>query len=238
MMNALILMTRIPVPGKTKTRLMDILSGEECAEIHKNFLKDLFSSCEKLKNKVDIYLTYTPEGKIFLIEDILPEYIKLFPQQGESLGDRMSNAIDKLLDEDYKKVVLIGSDIPELQPKDIEIAFNILEDNDICLGPTSDGGYYLVGMKEIHSEIFCDNIAWGKKSVLEGTIDIANRANLTVGLSEKHMDIDTKEDLLNFIKRIEEKKRSYEVFPHNTVNFLEKHSKRVRCQEIRSLFIK
>lgn len=227
MMEALILMTRIPIAGKTKTRLMEIFSGEECAEIHMNFLKDLFYVCEKLKDKIDIYLTYTPEGSLSLIEDIIPSYVKTFPQRGETLGDRMGNAINNLLCENYNKVVLIGSDIPQLQPRDIEEAFNVLEEKNICLGPTSDGGYYLVGMKKFQSEIFCNNIVWGEKSVLEGTMDIANRLNLSVGLASKYMDIDTKEDVFNFMKNIDKESYKYEIFPHNTAAFLKKHKERI-----------
>lgn len=220
-MNALILMTRVPIPGRTKTRLMDIFSPVQCAEIHYNFLLDLFEVCNKLKNKVDIYLTYTPEESISIIKDIIPEYISIFPQQGESLGDRMSNAINKLLENKYKKVILIGSDIPEIQPYHIEDALNVLENKDICFGPTLDGGYYLVGMKESHKKIFCNDISWGEKTVLERTIDIANSDDLTVGLTYKCTDIDTKEDIDKFMKKI--KNNRFDVFPHHTVKFIEKY---------------
>lgn len=218
-MNALILMTRIPIPGKTKTRLMGLLTGEECARIHYSFLQDLFSVCDLLKDELDIYITYTPEGNLSIIKNIIPEYIEAFPQQGEDLGERMGYSINKLLKK-YNKVVLIGTDIPELQPRHIKEAFDVLDDKDICLGPTVDGGYYLVGMKKAHDEIFSNNIAWGKKSVLEGTIDIANRRGLKVGLSSKCRDIDTKDDLKIFIDKIKDEKVIWEAYSHNTVSFI------------------
>ncbi|MTK12843.1 MAG: glycosyltransferase [Clostridiaceae bacterium] len=218
-MNALILMTRIPIPGKTKTRLMGLLTGEECARIHYSFLQDLFSVCDLLKDELDIYITYTPEGNLSIIKNIIPEYIEAFPQQGEDLGERMGYAINKLLKK-YNKVVLIGTDIPELQPHHIKEAFDVLDDKDICLGPTVDGGYYLVGMKKTYDEIFNNNIAWGKKSVLEGTIDIANRRGLKVGLSSKCRDIDTKDDLKIFLDKIKDEKIIWEAYPHNTVSFI------------------
>lgn len=218
-MNALILMTRIPIPGKTKTRLMGLLTGEECARIHYSFLQDLFSVCDLLKYELDIYITYTPEGNLSIIKNIIPEYMEAFPQQGEDLGERMKHAINKLL-RNYNKVVLIGTDIPELQPHHIKEAFNILDNKDICFGPTVDGGYYLVGMKKSHDEIFDNNIAWGKKSVLEGTIDIANRRGLKVGLSSKCRDIDTKDDLKVFMSKIKNKKIIWETYPYNTVSFI------------------
>ena len=221
-MKALILMTRIPVPGKTKTRLMDVFTGEKCAGIHKCFLLDLFNIINYIKDDVDIFLTYTPEGNLNIIQDIIPNYIKCFPQTGDDLGARMGNAIGKVFDTGYKEAILIGSDIPDIQPYELLDAFSILENNDICLGPTFDGGYYLVGMKKLHKEIFDKELKWGKKSVLEGTIDIANNMGLSVGLAAKHMDIDTKEDLIKFKKKVDEGGFLNRVAPENTIKYLKK----------------
>ena len=127
-MNALILMTRIPIAGMTKTRLMKILTGEECAEIHRCFLLDLFKMFNELRESADIYVTYTPENSLYLIDDIIPGFIDSFPQKGYDLGDRMDNAIQKLLNKGYSKVILIGSDIPSLQSEDIKKAYEELED--------------------------------------------------------------------------------------------------------------
>ena len=80
-MKALILMTRIPIPGKTKTRLMEIFSGKACADIHKCFLLDLFNVFKFLKEDIDIFLTYTPEASLNIIEDMIPKYIQCFPSK-------------------------------------------------------------------------------------------------------------------------------------------------------------
>ncbi|WP_432663055.1 TIGR04282 family arsenosugar biosynthesis glycosyltransferase [Wukongibacter baidiensis] len=220
MKRALILMTRVPVPGRTKTRLMKILSGEECASLHKCFLLDLFNLFEYIKNDIDIYLTYTPENPFGLIKDIIPDYIKCFPQNGKDLGEKMLNGFDYLLQKEYSQVALMGADIPDIQPDDIRDAFEILDDSDIVLAPTTDGGYYLVGMNKVCPEIFEDKVKWGNKSVLEGTIDIANGLNLKVGLANKHTDIDTKEDLFSFMKKIEDCEDNFNVVPYNTINYL------------------
>jgi len=218
--NALILMTRIPIPGKTKTRLMDILTGIECAEIHKAFLLDLFNLFNYLKDDVDIYLTYTPEDSFHIFGDMIPNYIKTFPQKGGDLGEKMRNAMEEVLDKGYDSVILIGSDIPNIQPDDIYKAFDLLEENDICLGPSFDGGYYLIGMKRLYSVIFDNDLKWGKKSVLERTVDIANREGLSVGLAIKHMDIDTKEDLLNFSEEMEKNNKNM-IIPQNTLEYIQ-----------------
>lgn len=219
-MNALILMTRVPIPGKTKTRLMEILTGEECAKLHTQFLLDLFRVCSMLSPGIDIYLTYTPKENLSYMKNIIPSYMHIFPQSGNDLGNKMDNAINKILCKGYEKVILIGTDIPEIQPSNIEKAFCILEDKDVCLGPTEDGGYYLIGMKEKHSEIFSNNIRWGKKSVIEGTIDIANRNNKTVGFTYKCCDIDTKKDLTKFMCKIKDKNIHWDIFPKNTYKFV------------------
>lgn len=202
-MNALILMTRIPIAGQTKTRLMDIMSGDECALLHMAFLKDLFNTFNELKNQVDIYLTYTPEDSLGIIEDLIPKFIKIFPQRGEDLGKKMYNGINHVLSLGYEKVILIGSDIPHIKNEDIIEAFKILEQKDIVLGPSYDGGYYLVGMKKSNEGLFNINKRWGGRSVLESTIRVANNKSLSIGLAAKYMDIDTKEDLYEFIANYE-----------------------------------
>jgi len=225
MKNALILMTRIPIEGKTKTRLMSVLSGLECAQIHMCFLKDIFKVYRCIKNDVDIYLTYTPEDSFHVIEDIVPNYINCFPQQGEDLGDRMSNAIKYVLSKNYNKVVLMGCDVPHIQPDNIMKAFNELNHNDLCLGPTLDGGYYLVGMKKIIDEVFDNNLKWGYKTVLEGTLDLCNKSNIKVGLTDKLRDIDTKEDLMDLFNDIYNNKFENKIMPASTAKFILSHKK-------------
>lgn len=219
MKKALILMTRIPIPGKTKTRLMRILSAEQCAELHRAFLMDLFLLFNNLKDSVDIYLTYTPEDSFNLITGLVPEYIKVFPQRGETLGDRMRNAIEDVLNRGYDCTCLMGSDIPQVSQNSILEAFKKLEEKDCVIGPTFDGGYYLIGMKEMNKEVFDGKLKWGNKTVLEGTMDILNSCELMVALCDKYRDIDTKEDLIDFKNRLEqgEFEKSH---LKNTINYI------------------
>ena len=225
-MNALILMTRIPIPGKTKTRLMEILTAEQCAKLHRCFLMDMFKVIEKFKKTTDIYITYTPSNCLEIIEDIMPKFAGSFAQLGDNLGLRMHNAILRLLNNGYSKVILIGSDIPSIQPADIKKAFAILDANDVCLGPTSDGGYYLIGMKKSHEKIFSDDLKWGNKSVFESTLSIANSLNLTVGLTSKHLDIDDKNDVQAFMETVRKDEFNGKMNPENTIDFIRK---RWRC---------
>ena len=203
-MNALILMTRVPIPGKTKTRLMDTLSGTQCAELHMNFLEDLLTTLQHLQKDCNLFLTYTPENSFFIIEDLIPNHITTFPQQGGDLGDKMYGAIQYVFAKGYEKVILIGSDTPDLSVGDIQKAFALLDQKDVVLGPTYDGGYHLVGMKNSVHPIFQLNEKWGGKTVFESTIGLCNHLDLSVGLAAKYRDIDTKEDLFAFMRQYEE----------------------------------
>lgn len=132
-------------------------------------------------------------------------------------------AINDLLNKNYKKVVLIGTDIPEVQPEYIKEAFKLLKEKDLCFGPTLDGGYYLVGMKYCHEEIFSDEIHWGNKFVMEVTMHISNMKGFTIGLTNKCRDIDTKKDIEDFIINMKNRNTTYEILPINTISFIEEY---------------
>lgn len=201
-MKALVIMTRIPIPNKTKTRLMTILSPEECAEIHRSFLKDIVETSSKLDRETDIYLFYSDEGPVSVIDDIVGEEMTVLPQRGENLGEKMRNIFADLFERGYSKVVLMGADIPEVSREDLDKAFGELTLKDLVFGPTLDGGYYLVGMKQLHEMIFDPKIKWGTPEVFQETLEILKRSGVEVGLIRAHEDIDTKEDLREFWKRV------------------------------------
>lgn len=195
MKEAIIIFTRVPLPGKTKTRLQSMLSGYECAEIHKNFLKDLKNTCEKMGR--DIFIFHTPIDKENIISGIFGEKHSYKLQEGRDLGEKMYNAIEYVLKNKYDSCILIGSDIPFLSIDDLQKAFDILKEKDIVLGPTVDKGYYLVGMKKPLKRIF-ENIEYGHGNVLDNTITSIKRENLTYGLTNTNRDIDAPDDLMHF----------------------------------------
>lgn len=201
-MNAMVIMTRIPVPNKTKTRLLTILTPQECANIHMAFLKDIIKTCSNIKN-TDLYIFYGDEGPLSIIDSLLKDNIKVFPQKGKDLGEKMKNIFLELFQKGYTKIVLMGADIPEVKKEDIDNAFFKLQNKDIVFGPTLDGGYYLVGMNKLYSLVFNSNIKWGTPEVFQETINSIRETGLKVDTISTHEDIDTKEDLLSFSKRIE-----------------------------------
>ena len=198
--NAYVIFTREPVPGSTKTRLMPYYNAVQCAELHKCFMHDI---AHEMKGRdFDIIVAYTGGAPAFLRE-IFGEKAKYIEQRGGGLGSRMENAISDTLAMGYKKVVLTGSDIPELEAETIDTAFAMLSAADIVLGPTADGGYYLVGMKQLHHEAF-DVKTYGVSTVYEETVSAIEEKGLTVIKVDKYQDIDTKEDLADLRRRIAE----------------------------------
>lgn len=210
--NALIIFTREPEPGMTKTRLMPRYTPEQCAELHECFLRDIAS--EARRADADIFVAYTGGQGAPVLRSIFPEVFKegrAFEQKGEGLGERMENALAHALGTGkgvsgktgkdvkqraagYEKAVLIGTDIPELRAESMDAAFRALDGSDIVLGPTADGGYYLIGMKEVHHEAF-DVKLYGTSSVFEETAESIRRSGLTVGQADAYSDIDEPEDI-------------------------------------------
>ena len=194
--NGLIIFTRIPEAGKTKTRLQIKLSKEECANLHKCFLKDIYDIFVNL-NDIDIIICHTEEGDLNILKNIFYKENLYIKQYGNNLNEKMYNAIKEVLSLKYDKCVLIGADIPEINKDDIINAFNLLNNNDFVFGASYDGGYYLVGMKEANDIIFKSG-----SGHLKDIINIVEANNLKYGLTNKKHDIDDYEDLIDLSKRI------------------------------------
>lgn len=215
---ALIIFTRIPKEGHTKTRLMPYYMAKQCVELHFAMLRDLSENISGLKDtKINVF--FTPEGNITSLRDIFGENVEFFLQVGNDLGERMYNALKTVLRE-YEKAVLIGSDIPEVNEKDIEEAFKLLDTKDLAIAPTLDGGYYLIAMKKPYKEIF--NIEYGKSSVFERTKDKALALGLSIGDCPFHTDIDTREDIKKYYEKLRNDKKFRAT---NTGKFLAKNKK-------------
>lgn len=204
--NALIIFTREPEPGMTKTRMMPYLSPEQCSELHKCMLKDIAK--EASQANADIIVAYTGGEPLFL-RSIMKEGSRFrkgavyIEQRGSGIGDRMENAISDALNMGYRKAVLIGTDIPEIEAESIDAAFAMLDAFDVCLGPTEDGGYYLIGMKDVHHAAF-DVKQYGVGTVYEETVRSMEEAALTVGAADMYADIDTPEDAAGYRSRMRE----------------------------------
>lgn len=185
---ALIIFTRNPELGKVKTRLAKSVGDESALKIYKFLLKHTVEITEKLN--VDKYVFYSENMHRHDIWN--PDIFRKKMQIGNNLGERMKNAFSEIFGMGYEKVIIIGSDMFDLNQKDLETAFNALETTPFVIGPATDGGYYLLGMKELNSEIF-QNKNWGTSTVLEATLkDLKDEKYIFL---EERNDIDYYEDV-------------------------------------------
>ena len=198
MKNAVICFTRVPKPGKTKTRLMPYLTGEQCAQLHWAFLRDLAEIYDSMD--ADLFVAHTDDPDWESLKSVFPN-ARFFPQEGDGLGEKMNHALNTVLALGYEKVVLTGSDLPLMAAEHLRSGFAALETADATLGPTADGGYYLVGVKDASPYLF-DNQTYGYGSVFENTAAAAQAAGKTLSTALSCDDVDTPEDLQKLLQSI------------------------------------
>lgn len=182
----------MPKAGVTKTRLMSLLSGEQCAALHTAFLQDIARVYRE--THADLFVFYTADPNWHMLTDIFPFAKGFFPQRGADLGKRMLNAISHILDTGYDGVILTGTDLPRLTTEHLQSGFAALDKADIAIGPNPDGGYYLIGMTQPHAAPFAPK-GYGGESVYQATLEGITSAGLTYCEALPCGDVDTPDDL-------------------------------------------
>jgi uncharacterized protein len=197
---AILIFLRAAEPGKVKTRLAKRLGTQLVFSLYKNFVEDTLATVRALKIPARICF-YPPEKKND-ITSWLGDHYTYWGQSGDHLGQRMANAFARTFETGVEHAVLIGTDIPDLPGQIIEEAFDALYSHDAAIGPSADGGYYLIGFSAAGflPAIF-DGNQWGQPDVFARTMAIFDRHNTSVHLSPIWQDIDEVEDLLSFAKR-------------------------------------
>lgn len=192
--NALIFFMKAPVLGRVKTRLAYSIGVEPATMMYRLMCEHCLNLA--LPQNCDVIIAYDDEEKA-----TLPSYLKgkiLFYQTGDALGERMHNAFKTVFEQGYKRAILIGSDIPEVDECILDEAFALLAQNDAILSPTHDGGYYLIGF---HQKMFCKaafkGITYSQSDVYANTL--FKLSHLRVARGEMLRDIDTLEDLRTFV---------------------------------------
>ena len=189
MKEKIILFTRVPKEGTTKTRLYDFMSPTEAVNIQKKLLKKNYDLLAETNRELLVCHDGNNSDDKEMAELISCD--KFYYQKGDNLGDKMYNALEEVISD--SKVILLGSDIFNLDKDIIEEAFEKLETHDIVINPSEDGGYFLIGMKKAIKEVF-DLPSYGDSSVLENLIKVLEKNNLTYYLGRAALDIDIKED--------------------------------------------
>jgi len=200
MQKALLIFIKNPALGKVKTRLAKTVGAQNALKIYQ-FLLDHTMEITYNLDSIDKFLYY---NEFLPTKDEWPPniYTKEL-QHGEGLGEKMKNAFKKSFDENYKKVVLMMPDCPKMSDNLIEKAFKNLDTSDFVLGPTNDGGYYMIGMKEYTPAIF-ENKEYGNDHVIEDTVQAIANLGKTVFRLHELTDIDMEEDLGTLKKMIKE----------------------------------
>jgi len=185
-------MAKVPFASAVKTRLSPPLTPAEAAKLSTCFLRDMTINVSSLNtNGTEGLVLFTPPDAESLLRDLLPNACRLFAQRGETLGERLSNAAAELFSKGFESVCLINSDSPTLPREILGTAVSLLaQDGDrVVLGPSQDGGYYLIGLKRPHRSLF-DRIAWSTADVLANTTERAAEIDLPVELLPTWYDVD------------------------------------------------
>jgi len=188
----LLIFTRYPIPGAVKTRLHSELSEAAASRLHRRLTESVVSITKK-SGFTAVVCYCNASRKSF--RSWLGRDLAYYPQSEGDIGVRMRNAVKHFLDQGAKRVAVIGCDLPFLTVKILQNAFNALNGNDIVLGPTSDGGYYLIGMKKYYPQLF-SGIDWGTNRVADQTREIISSSGLSLKALFVLDDIDDPEDLV------------------------------------------
>ena len=190
---ALAVMTKVPRAGKVKTRLTPPLSREEAAALNTCFLRDTTSaiSAAARNGHAAGIAVYTPVGEEEAYRGILPEEFQLVPQRGDAFGERLIFASEDLFRLGFESVCLINSDSPTVPQRIFEQAARLLAQSGdrILLGPSDDGGYYLIGLKKPQRDIF-HGIDWSTAHVFSQTMQRAAGMGISVELLPTWYDVD------------------------------------------------
>ncbi len=199
MKTCLIIFAKEPELGRVKTRLAGHVDGIKVIEFYKEFVRNTIALAKNVPSDEKL-LAYDSSGDPGFIRSIKGD-LSLFKQEGSDLGERMHNAFLYSERSGNEATVIIGSDSPDLPSEYINKAFNSLEESDIVIGPSRDGGYYLIGLKQPDEKIFKD-ISWSSDKVFSKTMENIENIGKMVLLVDEWYDIDTPEDLEFYNKKL------------------------------------
>jgi len=192
----IIIFTRFPEPGLTKTRLISALGAEGACRLHRDLTEQIIARVQRVRKSLPLGVEiHYSGGSREQMAGWLGQDWDYVVQSDSDLGTRMEQAFQRAFRLGWDQVVLIGSDLPELTTSLIREAFRRLENHDLVLGPARDGGYYLIGLKENRPELFGNHIPWGKAEVLKKTRATAEQLGLTTAYLAILRDVDRPEDL-------------------------------------------
>ena len=225
--NALVVMAKAPIPGTVKTRLMPVFSAPQAAALARALLIDQLENLRAFRN-ADLYLAFTPPAARPLIRRLTPTRFEIFPQRGAGLGARMHNIFTTFFAQGYKRIVLIGGDLPPVPLGYLTQAFTYLDakkssahsslakpvlsgvekrkragsdeaQQRAVLGPSLDGGFYLVGLNREQPALF-DRMTWSHQRVLAQALERLEVAGVRSKQLRHWFDVDTVDDVQRLLR--------------------------------------
>jgi uncharacterized protein len=193
----LIILVKAPRPGAVKTRIAEVIGAQPACDAYISLVNVLIEQLRALSN---VHLRYAPDDALPEISRWLQPAWTSAPQGHGDLGHRLSVAIREAFEGGAQRVVIIGSDAPDITCQDIQSAWSALKSHDLVIGPAEDGGYWLIGLRAEQPTLF-ENISWSSNVVFQQTFARAQSANLSIDLLRKLPDIDTVDDLRRFESR-------------------------------------
>jgi rSAM/selenodomain-associated transferase 1 len=193
----LIVFVKAPRAGLVKTRLADALGPARACVIYRQLVERLL---ERLRGLGAVELRFSPDDAFEEVQPWLVPPWQAAPQGAGDLGERLERAFVEAFTTSVRRVVVIGSDCPDISAQDVETAWGALRTFDVVLGPATDGGYWLVGLGGPQSLLFRD-MPWSSPAVLQETMGRARTAGLKVHLLRELSDVDTVEDWRSFLRR-------------------------------------
>lgn len=197
---ALVVMTRAPRPGATKTRMMPDLTPCQCAQLHAALLADAARLARSCADCADTLVAYAPPDAAGAVRAAFSAPARYFEQSGRDLGESMRAALREARGLGYDRVALVGADAPETAAEDIRTALRLLDDVDLVLGPAADGGFYLLAAQSVPDAVLGLS-SYGHGGVLEQTVAAARAAGCSYALLAKRADLDCWEDALALLAR-------------------------------------
>ncbi len=187
---AVVIMARQPVPGAVKTRLRPLLSDGDIAALYDGFLRDKVGQVRSLRGAAPV-IAYTPSESRPFFAGLAPDFL-LLPQVGDGLSNRLTCIFQQLFDTGHDGVIATDSDSPTLPTENLQEAVDRLAAGcaDVVLGPSDDGGYYLIGLRQLHPALF-DAMPWSTPQVYEETVGRVAELGLRVTSLAPWYDVDT-----------------------------------------------
>ena len=192
----LIIFVKYPEPGKVKTRLAENIGLENAAKLYKKMAEDIIYNLSRLGDYTKIIFFDPPERRNEVIRWLKFNGLTFIEQKGNSLGEKMSNAFSHAFSVGADKAVVIGTDCPQITTQTIVKAFEKLEKSEVVIGPSYDGGYYLLGLRRLIPELFYD-IDWSTNLVLDQTMKRLRYNDIKSEFLEMLRDVDNVQDLSN-----------------------------------------